>query len=113
MKDVRLSLLLLTAGALLTAGCSSNRYYAATPPPPPYAFRGQAQQIDFAEHQGFRAGVDDGARDAYAGHKFKPEHDRKFHDTPGYDPQMGPYGPYRDACRNGYVHGYANGYRRQ
>ena len=112
MKDTR-ALLLLPVAALLIAGCSSNHYYAPAPPPPPYGYRGQPQQIDMAERQGFRAGVDDGTRDAYAGKKFRPEHDRKFHEPPGYDPQMGPYGVYRDAFRNGYVHGYANGYGRR
>lgn len=113
MTHTRTSLLLAFSAALLLSGCSSNRYYAAAPPPPPYGYRIAPQQIDIAEHQGFRAGADDGARDAYAGKKYRPEHDRKFHDTPGYDPRLGPYGAYRDSFRNGYVHGYDNGFRRR
>ena len=58
-------------------------------------------------------GVDDGARDAYNGRGYRPKADRKFHETPGYDPALGPYPPYRDRFRDSYLRGYYKGYNRQ
>ncbi|WP_433965072.1 hypothetical protein [Tunturiibacter gelidiferens] len=34
---------------------------------------------------GFRSGNEDGARVSYNGFGYHPQHDRKFHTTPGYD----------------------------
>jgi hypothetical protein len=90
------------ATCLMVAGCAPHPYYASAPPPaysaPPL--------IERAEHQGFRAGSDDGARDAYNGFGHHPQHDRNFHNAPGYDPALGPFGPYRDAFRRAYLRGY-------
>ena len=66
-----------------------------------------------ADHEGFRAGSEDGARDLYNSFGHHPQHDRKFRDTPGYDPALGPYGPYRDAFRRSYLRGYDQSFYRR
>ena len=112
MKLSRVALPFLTVACLLTAGCAPHPYYAVAPPPPPY--NSIPPLIARADHEGFRAGSEDGARDAYNGFGRHPERDRKYHDAPGYDPALGPFGPYRDAFRNSYVRGYDQAfYRRQ
>jgi hypothetical protein len=52
-------------------------------------------------------------RDAYHGFGYQPRRDRAFHDTPGYDPGLGPYGAYRDAFRSAYLQGYDRGFYRR
>jgi ribosome modulation factor len=69
--------------------------------------------VERAQQIGFRSGLDDGSRDSYQGYGYHPKHDRKFHNTPGYDPALGPYGPYRDAFRNAYLRGYDKGFYRR
>lgn len=109
MKLSRFALPLVAAGVLFTAGCAPQpHYYAAAPPPPP-AY-GAPPMIAQAQQEGFRAGREDGARDAYNRYGYHPKHDRKFRDTPGYDPAMGPFGPYRDAFRSAYLNGYDRGF---
>ncbi len=110
MRRASLPYLLVSAVALLTAGCASEQYYAAAPPPPPPIYGRQPPLLEIARHEGFRAGEEEGARDAYEGRAYRPERHRSFHETPGYDPGLGPYGPYRDTFRDAYVHGYSNGY---
>jgi len=105
----RLFLVLLGTAALLSsAGCASHAYYA---PPPAYAQR--PPLIELADHNGFQTGSSDGAREAYSGRPYSPQHTRAFHDTPGYDPSLGPFGPYRNAFRDAYLRGYDMGFRRQ
>jgi len=113
MKAFRLTTLLLltalAAATLTVTGCSEHRaYYVAPGPPPP-----GPSLMDMAAHNGFRAGMDDGARDLYDGRGYRATHDRAFHDTPGYDPAFGPYGPYRDAFRNAYLRGYDRAFYRR
>ncbi len=111
MRRASLPYLLVSAVALLTAGCASEQFYAVAPPsPPPPIYRRQPPLLDIARHEGFRAGEEEGARDAYEGRAYRPERHRSFHETPGYDPGLGPYGPYRDTFRDAYLHGYSNGY---
>jgi hypothetical protein len=110
MKLSRVALLLGTAACLVSTGCASHSYYAVAPPPPPYAF---SPLISHADHEGFRAGSEDGSRDLYNGFGHHPERDRKFHDAPGYDPALGPYGPYRDAFRSAYLRGYNQAFYRR
>jgi hypothetical protein len=108
LRSTRLSRLVLSlaAGAcLLAAGCSHNTYY---PPPPPNAYVNPL--IQQADDRGFHAGLNDGARDAANGSGYHPRRDRKYAETPGYDPSFGPYPPYRDAFRNAYLRGYSNGF---
>ena len=108
-KPARLALLsMISAAALLMAGCAPH-YYAYGPPPPP----GVPSLIERADHEGFRAGRDDGARDAYNRTGYHPQRDRKFHNTPGYDPVLGPYAPYRDSFRRSYLQGYDQGFYRR
>jgi hypothetical protein len=115
MKLSRVVLPFFAAAFLLAflplTGCASHPYYAVAPPPAPYA--SAPPLIERAEHQGFRAGSEDGSRDLYNGFGYHPKRDRAFHDTPGYDPALGPYGPYRDAFRSAYVQGYNQAFNRR
>jgi hypothetical protein len=99
------------SATLLVTGCAQHNY--AGPPPPPPLYGGVPPLIQRADHDGFRMGVDDGARDAYNSRGYRPKTDRKFHDTPGYDPVLGPYQPYRDRFRQAYLRGYYQGYNRR
>ncbi|MEO6983127.1 MAG: hypothetical protein ABI072_08430 [Edaphobacter sp.] len=99
------------AAVLFSGGCASHRYYAGGPPSPPY--NGVSPLIERAQRAGFHAGADDGARDAYNRKGYHPKRDRKFRDAPGYDPALGPFGPYRDAFRNAYLRGYDSGFYRR
>jgi len=58
-------------------------------------------------------GSENGSRDAYRGFGYQPKRDPAFHNAPGYDPSLGPYGPYRDAFRNAYLRGYNQGFNRR
>jgi hypothetical protein len=109
MKLSRFALPLVAAACLITTGCGPHPYYAPGPPPPYSA----PPLIERADRQGFRAGSEDGARDAYNGYGHHPQRDRKFHDTPGYDPAFGPFGPYRNAFRNAYIKGYDQAFYRR
>jgi hypothetical protein len=113
MKHSRAALLLVTAASLFATGCAQHPYYVAGPPPPPQAYNSVPPLIARADHEGFRAGSEDGARDAYSGFGHHPERDRKFHDAPGYDPALGPFGPYRDSFRHAYVRGYDQAFYRR
>lgn len=109
-----LVLALTGAAALAATGCASHRYYyAPAPPPPPSAYGQRPPLIDLADHNGFFAGSRDGSRDFYSGHSYRPQHDREFRDTPGYDPNLGPFEPYRQAFRDAYLRGYSSGFRQQ
>jgi len=106
---------MLAVPLLLSVGCSSPHryaYVAATPPPPP-PYGSVPPLIDVANREGFRMGSDAGVRDAYRGFGYQPRRGRAFHDTPGYDPALGPYGAYRDAFRNAYLQGYDRGFYRR
>ena len=107
MKLSTVALSLVTAACLLTTGCGPHPYY---PPPPPAA--SAPPLIVRADHEGFRAGSEDGARDRVNGFGYHPRRDRRYANTPGYDPALGPFGPYRDAFRNAYLRGYDQGFRR-
>ena len=97
--------------ALAMSGCAHRRYYYAPPPPPP-AYREVPPLVREADQFGYRAGLDDGARDAYRG-DYRPRSSRAFHDTPGYNPNLGPYPPYRDEFRNAYLRGYDESFHRR
>jgi hypothetical protein len=112
MKPFRLAAIsVLTAATLFAAGCAQHPYYAVAPAPAPY--NSVPPLIARADHEGFRAGSEDGARDLYNGFGHHPQHDRSYHDTPGYDPGLGPYGPYRDAFRRSYLRGYDQSFYRR
>jgi hypothetical protein len=114
MKSARLAALPIILTSLFMTGCASRTYYAAAPPPPPYnGFQSAPPLIERADHEGFRIGSEAGARDAYNGFGHHPQRDRNFHDTPGYDPAMGPYSAYRDAFRRSYLRGYDAAYYRR
>lgn len=105
----RSSLMWIAATALLGAavGCA-HPYYPPPPPPPPPVV--QSPLVQLAERNGFMTGRAEGARDAQAGAPFHARHTRAFRDTPGYDPQLGPFPVYRDAYRSAYLRGYHRGY---
>jgi hypothetical protein len=106
MKLCRIVLFVITAACISTTGCARHPYY----PPPPLA--GAPPLIVRANREGFRAGSEEGARDRVNAVGYRPRRDREYRDTPGYDPALGPFGPYRDAFRNAYFRGYEQGYRR-
>jgi len=99
----------LSVAILALAGCAQRTYYAPAPPPQQFA-PPLAQE---AERNGFRMGVDAGSRDAYNGFGYRPKRDRAFHETPGYDPRLGPPGPYQSYFRSAYLHGYDKGFYRR
>ena len=107
--STRLLLPAVAAACLITTGCAPRAY----PPPPPPPPAGAPLLIQEADHRGMKAGFDDGARDAANGTGYHPRRDRKYAETPGYDPSTGPFPPYRDAFRNAYLRGYANGFNRR
>jgi len=109
MKATRL-VLVAASSLLLFAGLGCAPRYAPPPPPPPGAQLPPLLQL--ADHNGFDTGRADGARDVEQGVPYSPRRTRAFHDTPGYDPQLGPFGPYRNAFRNSYLRGYDRGYHR-
>jgi len=109
MKANRLALITLSS-ALLFAGLGCAPHYAPPPPPPPGAQMPPLVQL--ADHNGFEAGRADGARAVDAGYPPTPRRTPAYRNTPGYDPQLGPFPPYRDAFRNAYLRGYDKGYHR-
>jgi hypothetical protein len=102
-------LLLGTAclGLASMLGCSQP-YYPPSPPPPPVAQ--VPPLIQLADRNGFQTGRADGARDANTGYPFQARRTRAYHQTPGYDPVLGPFPAYRDAFRNSYLRGYDVGF---
>jgi hypothetical protein len=112
MKSPRLFVALFSASLFLTAGCAHRTYTYAYAPPPPPAYS-VPPLIERANHEGFRFGMADASRDAYRGFGYQPKRSPAFRDTPGYDPALGPYGPYRDAFRTAYLRGYDQGFPRR
>lgn len=110
MRHLRPVLLACSFALLPLFGCSGNHYYAAAPPPPPYAQVPPA--VEVGRRNGFETGRADGARDVGSGFAYAPRRTRGFHDTPGYDPRLGPFDAYRNAFRDGYLRGYDRGYHR-
>lgn len=93
-------------------GCERNEVYASAPPPPPpiaYA-REVPPLVQLAQRNGFRAGQDDGARDAYYRADYGPRRNETYTGAPGYDYRLGPIQPYVDAFRNAYLRGYDKGF---
>ena len=90
-------------------GCSHPTYVAAPPPPPPAQM---PPLIALADRNGFETGRADGQRDVESGRPFEPRRTRAYHDTPGYDPHLGPFEPYQNAFRNAYLRGYDRGFKR-
>jgi hypothetical protein len=113
MKQLQTVSFLLSAAMLFTTGCTQQRAYYAPAPLPPPSPGSVPPLVEQAEHNGFRTGVDDGARDAYNGFGYHPKHDRNFHETPGYDPRFGPFGPYQNYFRGAYLRGYDKGFYRR
>jgi hypothetical protein len=107
----RLTLPLLGVSVLALAGCSHPTYYVAQPPPPPPpGYRQAPPLVQVAEQNGFRAGQANGSSDAYTGRGYRPQRDHAFHATPGYDANLGPFPPYRQAFRDAYLRGYDQGF---
>ncbi len=109
MRPNRIMLALASTLLLAGLGCAHNY----PPPPPPSPPSVAPPLIQLAERNGFETGRSDGARDSANGEPFHARATRAYHDTPGYDPQLGPFGPYRDAFRNAYLRGYDRGYYRR
>jgi hypothetical protein len=111
MKSNRLTLAIASTLLLAGIGCAHN--YPPPPPPPPPPVAQVPPLVQLAERNGFETGRSDGARDAANGEPFHARATRAYHDTPGYDPQLGPFPVYRDAFRNAYLRGYDRGYYRR
>lgn len=94
------------AACLLTAGCAERAYGPPVPPPP---YSGNALVVE-ADRRGFRAGADDGARDAVNRTGYHPRRNRLYAETPGYDPSLGPFALYRNTFRNAYLRGYGDAF---
>ena len=106
----RSALILFSGAAALLAGCATHpRYYAAPPPPPVY---GPNPLIQSADANGFHDGHADGERDLFQNKGYRPQYDRRYATTPGYDGRLGPYPVYRDQYRIAYLRGYNDGFRR-
>ena len=110
MKAPRL-VLAAASSIFLFAGLGCAHNYPPPPPPPPPVAQ-VPPLVQLAEHNGFETGRADGARDVESGIPYHARQTRAFHDCPGYDPQLGPFGAYRDAFRNAYLRGYDRGYHR-
>jgi hypothetical protein len=91
-------------------GCASNNHYGALPPPPP-AYGEAPPLVQVADRNGFRTGESDGALDAHEGRQYRARATRAYHEVPGYDRNLGPFPPYRDAFRDAYLRGYDRGFR--
>jgi hypothetical protein len=111
MKRLKLLLPVLASTAVLLAGCHPA-YYGPPPPPPPPGYA-VAPLIQSADENGFRAGMEDGTRDLNYGRGYRPQADRKFHNAPGYDPALGPRGPYVEHFRGAYLRGYDKAFYRR
>ena len=109
MKHLRILTSVLSPVIVLLAGCAQRTYYA----PPPSFVQTAPPLVQQAESNGFRFGMDDGARDAYNGFGYRAKHDRAFHETPGYDPRFGPFDAYRNYFRSAYLRGYDRGFYRR
>ncbi len=107
MKRQSILITALCSAALLAGTGCHPRYYAAPPPPPP---SGPPPIVQLADHNGFETGRSDGARESGAGYPFAPRRTRAYHDTPGYDPALGPFNVYQNAFRNAYLRGYDRGF---
>jgi len=110
MKANRLLLTgVVSSVAVVALGCAPA-YVAPPPPPPPMA---QAPPlIQLAERNGFEIGRVDGARAVESGNPYAARSTRAYFDTPGYDPNLGPFPEYQNAFRLAYLRGYDRGYRR-
>ena len=108
MKPNRL--LLPLASVVLFAGLGCAHHY---PPPPPPPVAQAPPLVQVADRNGFELGRTDGGRDSANGLPFSARRTRAYRDTPGYDPQLGPYPVYRDTFRNAYLRGYDRGYYRR
>lgn len=96
---------------LVSVGCAHN--YPPPPPPPPPPVAQVPPIVQLADRNGFETGRADGARDADSVLPFHARRTRAYHDTPGYDPQLGPFGVYQNAFRNAYLRGYDRGFYRR
>lgn len=107
MKLLRVFLPGVASAALLLGGCGHPQPYSP-PPPPPYAR--VPPLVQMAEANGFRAGVDEGRRDAANGFGYAPQRGHLYRQAPGYDPNYGPRGPYVQYFRSAYLRGYDKGF---
>ena len=108
------SILMIAVSSVLlfvALGCA-HTYHPPPPPPPPAVAQGPSI-VQLAGRNGFATGRSDGARDAASGIPYHARRTRAFRDTPGYDPQLGPFPVYREAFRNAYLRGYTRGFNRQ
>lgn len=64
-----------------------------------------------ARQFGFQDGLNNGSRDRYTGHSYRPTHDRDYkHADRGYDDSFGRKDEYKELYRQAYLSGYQQGY---
>ena len=79
-----------------------------------YGNGGYAVERHNAHDFGYQDGRNDGERDRYTGHSYRPTHDGNYkHADHGYDPAYGNKQLYRDEYRAAYAEGYERGYYRR
>ena len=65
-----------------------------------------------AQNEGYRDGLNTGARDAERGQSYNPQRSHYYKDaTDGYNSSYGNKGQYKQAYRDGFLRGYQEGYR--
>lgn len=101
------------ATAFLTTGCDDRRHVARVPPPPPPPMAGvhDDRVARIAGENGMRDGREAGRRDAEARRPYEPRRNPMFKSYPGWTPEMGARGIYRDFYQNAFLQGYDRGYR--
>lgn len=105
-------LLLVPAAALLfsLAGCADHVYQVDHPFPPPTL--GPSALLQLADGNGYRAGFEDGRRDAYYNTTYRARRNPIYAQAPGYDDRLGPPEPYVNGFRLAYLRGYDQGFHR-
>lgn len=112
MNVSRYLLALVFAGAaLLTAGCNTHTRVARHVPPPPQMSQDHVAAI--ARANGFRDGRKEGRYDAQHARTPEPRRDHMYRSYPGWNPEMGAQGVYRDIYQEAFVRGYQEAYGRR
>lgn len=115
MKIMRSFLALsFAATVFLTTGCNDRRHVVRVPPPPPpppMNLPHDDRVARIAGENGMRDGRAAGRRDAETRRPYEPRKNPLFRDYPGWTPEMGARGIYRDFYQNAFLQGYDRGYR--
>jgi hypothetical protein len=98
---------------------------AQTPAAPPVPDRGYYRQVgypqgspayqapatgDMAYQRGFQDGLAEGEKDRHKNREFRPTHNGKYHDAPGYDDSYGDKEHWKRVYQTGFAAGYYQGF---